>query len=111
MKVSDIYGSKFLKSEELKGKPITTVIEDAEVEEVKGQDGTIRPRIILQLKDVAKRLIINATNAGNMSEAFGDDTDEWIGRTIKVGVHKVLYAGKKVDGIYVEPQPAVARVS
>lgn len=105
MKVSDIYGSKYLKAEEVGKKTIDAVIEDVESEDVKGQDGEKRPRLVIQLEGVPKPLILNATNANACKEAFGDDTDEWIGNAVKVRVEKVEYQGKKVPGIRLTPIP------
>lgn len=105
MKVSDIYGSKYLKVEDVKGKKLDLVVEDVNEEEMKDDSGEKRMRLILTLEDCQKRLVLNAGNATALSEAFGDDTDEWIGAGFRLKVGKVNFRNKKVDGLIIEAAP------
>ena len=103
MKISDIYGSKFIGVDEVKKAPLIAKITEVAAEEIKGKEGDVRQRIVLTLEDCPKRLILNATNAEALAEACGDDTDGWVDSWIEVGTHKVLFGGRKVDGLRVKP--------
>jgi hypothetical protein len=50
-----------------------------------------------------KPMVLNASNLEALSDAFGDDTDEWPGHKIKVRCVKTQFQGKTVDGLRVEP--------
>jgi len=101
MKASDFIGSRYLSAADVDGQPI-----DGEIVEVGSERcGTDRPRnrLIIKLDSCAKPIVLNATNTTELKSAWGDETDEWLGKHVSVGTHKVRFAGKQVDGLVVKP--------
>jgi len=101
MRREDAYPSKFMKSVDVKGKPIIAVISHVEMEVV-GQGADQKKKPVMHLEG-HKPMVVNATNWDALADAFGDDSDEWVGRKIKIRCVKTQYAGKPVDGLRVEP--------
>ena len=54
-------------------------------------------------------LVLNKTRALSLGAAFGNETDNWVGKTIKLGTVKVSMNGSIVDSITVEPATATAQ--
>jgi hypothetical protein len=101
MKTSEMHPSKFLKSEDIKGKPIVATISFVEMQLVgQGQDQKKKP--ILHFEE-GKPMVLNKTNTETIEEAFGDESDEWAGKKLKIFCAKVDFGGKRVDGLRVEP--------
>ena len=74
----------WLKADELKGRTVTLEIESVEVVEFDNERGKER-KLGLHLVGKDKGIIANRTNARNLIEAFGSDTDQWIGKKITAG--------------------------
>lgn len=113
-KVSETYAGTYLNASELT--PLrakrNAVVHAATVEAV-GSDGNRDNKIVLELvspKGVPwpKSLILNKGNAMQMAAAFGDDTDQWPGSAIEVWAENVMFQGKFVPGIKVQPATAAA---
>lgn len=99
--VDEVYGGNYinaatLKSERLVNKLLT--ISGAGTMEI-GQGEKSKNKIALSFKEIEKRLILNKTNAAILSESFGNETDEWIEKKIKLNITKVNFQGSIVDGI------------
>lgn len=99
--VDEVYGGNYisaasLKSEKLVNKLLT--ISSAETMEI-GQGEKSKTKIALSFKEIEKRLLLNKTNAAILSENFGNETDEWVGKKIKLNITKVNFQGSIVDGI------------
>ena len=60
-------------------------------------------RLVLTFKDKQKGMICNKTNAGRIAFLYGDDTDGWIGKPIKLTSEFVEFQGKTVKGLRVKP--------
>jgi hypothetical protein len=103
MRASDAFPSKYLKSTDVKAKPLVATIAYVNVEAV-GQDKKDKPVIYLE---TGKPIVCNRTNFEALEEAFGD-SDEWAGQKIKVFCAPTSYQGKRCDGIRVEPAVAKA---
>jgi hypothetical protein len=98
MRSSDIFQSKFLKSADVKAKPLVAVISYCAFESV-GQDKKEKPVIYFES---GKPVVCNRTNFEAIEDAFGD-SDNWPGHKVKVYCAPTTFQGKRVDGIRVEP--------
>lgn len=103
VKTGDIYGGNYLsaamiRKENLIGKPLT--IKGSSVETFRN-DTT---KIVLDLEEIDRQLVLNKTNATSISDVFGDDTDTWAGRKLILQVTKRMWQGSLVDAIEVIPQ-------
>ena len=88
MDVALLFQSRFLKSQEFKGKEVTLKIAGVHLEDlategpkVKGQAPTKRKGLV-SFTDTEKLWVINRTNADCLKAMFGRDTDKWIGRRV-----------------------------
>ena len=104
--VREIYGlgkqnGKFLnaelaREEKLYGKELT--IKDTELREINGKQ-----KLVLRFFETNHCLVLNRTNAIILAENYGEDTDNWMGRQLKLKAVKRVFQGKLVDAIEVEP--------
>lgn len=78
-------------------KPTPVTIESTELKEF--DDGN---KLIINFVGNGKALVCNKTNASRIEEVTGsDDTDDWDGKKIYLGVRKVEFQGKLVPAIRV----------
>lgn len=103
MKVSDVYGSKYLAAKDIAGQSIDTEVIGADTELVTGGDREAKNRVVLQCDGIRKPIVVNATNAGELSKAWGDELAGWVGRKLTVTTRAVQFGGKLVDGIALVP--------
>jgi hypothetical protein len=83
----------------LEGKPMTIL--DAEPRIIGDSDGE---KLVLSFQEPMEYLLpLNRTNAKILISTWGDNTDNWKGKTILLNIVKVNYQGKLVDGMQVKP--------
>jgi hypothetical protein len=104
MRASDMFPSKYLKSADVKAKPITATISHL-TQELVGQGRDAEKKPVLHFEGSVKPLILNKTNAIAIEQAFGD-SDDWAGHKVRIGCVETSYAGKPIDGIRVKPVEA-----
>lgn len=98
----------YLKTEEVQGGEIVTFLSEGEwiqSKNYKYEDETPRQDFYIKVKilDVEKDMRLNVTNRGILIEAFGKETQGWIGKQASLSKMKVLVGGKKMDTIEVTP--------
>jgi hypothetical protein len=98
MKSSEAFPSKYLKSADVKAKPLVAVISYLAFESV-GQDKRQKPVLYFE---TGKPIVVNRTNFETLEDVFGD-SDNWPGHKVKVYCAPTSFQGKRVDGIRVEP--------
>ena len=112
MRISDIYLSKYVKHQDLKGQEKTVRIRDC-IEEELGQGNEKERKPVLYFEGQTKGFVCNKTNSAVIVEAYGDDTSAWTGRDIVLFVDpNVMFQGKVTPAIRVRvpqaaPQPTV----
>ena len=104
VRASDMFPSKYLKSSDVKDKPVTATISHL-TQELVGQGKDAERKPILHFEGSVKPLILNKTNAVTIEQAFGD-SDDWPGHRVRIGCVETSYAGKAIDGIRVKPLAA-----
>lgn len=97
MQISEAFPSKYLKAADLKGRQVSVKMERAEYELI-GDDR----KLILYFQGKEKGLVLNKTNANNISMIYGDDTDDWTGGEIILFESMVDYQGRTVPAIRVK---------
>jgi hypothetical protein len=95
MRKSDLFPSKYLKADDLKGKPITLKIKEV-TQEIIQNGGESKKKPVVHFVGTAKQLILNATNYDSIALLHGDETDEWVGRSIQVYPDVTDMQGKTV---------------
>lgn len=98
---NEIYPSRFLNGSnigELELKPLT--IEKTEVEKL-GSEGNQKNKLILTLKETDKLLALNKTNTATLVKKFGEETENWKGKTITIVKVQVNYQNQIRDSLQV----------
>lgn len=93
-------GGKWLKSSDVE-KPAIVTISGATEEELQNLEGKKDNRIALSFEEDLPGLILNQTNKFFLIDAYGDETDDWIGKKIVIYVANIPYQGKMVSGLRV----------
>jgi hypothetical protein len=102
MKASEMFKGKFLKAADIgQTRPIVT-IDVIAVEEV-GEEK--KPMPILSFAGKDKRLVCNVTNWNTLTDLFGEETDEWLGKKIRLLTEETTYGGKRVMAVRISCQP------
>lgn len=99
----NFYGSKFLNAKTLGKRKVKGKILSADPQSIKGTDGTVATRLVIQVSGEEKPIALNSTNANALGEAYGEDYEKWIGKLVLVTVGKAQFQGQDVDGLKVTP--------
>lgn len=100
MDMSKFASGQFFKAAELAGQePISLTITDVALTDSNGLDAQ---KPVLAFEESEQRLVLNKTNLGVLIDAWGDDSDDWLGRVIQLTTAEVMYQGKLVDGLRVK---------
>jgi len=100
MRLSSLFPSKYMKADELNGN-VECRIRGLGLEELNGEK-----KPVLQFVGMEKGLVLNKTNASVIESAYGDETDDWIGKTVVVYSDKTQFQGKLVPCVRVRiPAP------
>lgn len=92
-KLNDMFPSKYLKAEDLRGKDgrgwreFTLKINSVDLEDMGGENGD--QKWVLHFEGAQKGLVLNRTNAQTLSDAYGPDSDYWIGEKVVLFVMTV----------------------
>lgn len=104
--INNVFTSDYLRAADLEEKPHLVTIKDAGM--VTMQDNT--QKILVTFNEFERGLLLNKTNAYNLSEYLGPDTDSWIGQQTVLFTAWVDFQGKSVEAIRVrKPKPQAAK--
>jgi arabinogalactan endo-1,4-beta-galactosidase len=104
MRISAAFPSEYLKAADLQGRNVPVVIDRVEMRDI-GDDH--KPVLFFQNKE--KGCVLNKTNANNIAIAYGDDTDEWVGKEVILFEAMVDFQGRSVPAIRIRPPTAKDR--
>lgn len=60
-------------------------------------------KMTIGFEGVEKVLVVNKTNREILSDAYGDETAAWIGRSVRIDIVKVMFEGKRTSSIALTP--------
>ena len=106
MRISAAFPSEYLKASDLSGRQVDVVISHVEMRDV-GDDH--KPVLFFEGKQ--KGVVLNKTNANNISIAYGDDTDEWTGKTVTLYEAMVDFQGRSMAAIRIRAKAAPVRAA
>lgn len=89
MLVSDEFPSRYLKASDLHGREVKVVMQNVEKEKLGDE-----MKMALYFKGKEKAMILNKTNAGTISDGYGDDTDDWYDQPLILFSVMVDFQGK-----------------
>lgn len=99
MNINDAFPSKYLKASDLQGGQPTVTISHLTVEEV----GDNEKKPVVHFVGKEKGIVLNKTNATNIGDAYGPDTDDWTGKRVTLFATWVDFQGRSVEAIRVRP--------
>ena len=89
MKMSEEFPSKFLKASDLQGREVRVTMQNVEREKI-GDD----TKPVLYFKGKDKGVVLNKTNAGTISDSYGDDSEDWFDQPLILFSVMVDFQGK-----------------
>lgn len=95
MKISTRGTSRFLSQDDVSA-PFTAIIQDIRVENLKSSRGDESKYILYFTK--GKPMVFNVVNRKAMVAAFGDDSANWIGKSIEIYVDPNVWMGSQQTG-------------
>lgn len=101
MKISEEFPSKYLKASDLQGREVKVIMQNVEREKL-GDD--MKP--ILYFKGKDKGVVLNKTNSNTISDAYGDDTEDWFDQPLILFSVMVDFQGKVGPAIRVRAPTA-----
>ena len=107
MNIEKAFPSAYLKAADLQGKKPKVAIARVEMATFEGEGE--KPVVYFTGKDSG--LVLNKTRALALGAAFGPETDNWHGKTIRLGTVKVSMNGSIVDSITVEAATDAAQIT
>ena len=102
MRSSDVFPSRYLKAEEL-DEDVQVTITKVVLEELEQKDGTKAEKPVIYFDEGPKGLICNKTNWALIARQHGDESDEWVGKTVILTTVDVDAFGDVVSAIRVKP--------
>lgn len=101
--ISQILQGKYLNKEDVRVPQVVTV-KAVVPEQFRGRDGqSAETKWIMHFVEAQKGLKLNTTNVSLMAAAFGDHTEGWIGKRVKLYVdNTVMMAGQVVGGVRIQ---------
>lgn len=104
MKINDIYGDRYLKAADVPPEGVVVKIRAAMLGTISEGDGSnSREKLMLELDGFDRLLVVNQTNAFELAEFLGDETDNWPGRSFVLYRGTTMFRGRQVDAIRVQP--------
>lgn len=98
--------SASLRASDLKGHEVRASISGIEVIEFNSDSGGKERKLAVSFTGKEKKLVLNKTNTGRIADAYGTDSDGWMGQTIILYEEKVEFNGALVPAIRVRvPKP------
>jgi hypothetical protein len=93
--------SKYLKAADLQGKSVRVVIEGVSLLEFEDDNGTKSQKPALSLRGKEKQVVCNATSVNDLIQAYGSESNKWIGKELRLSTKHYPKFGR--DGIVILP--------
>jgi hypothetical protein len=108
MKIGDMIESKYLKQSDVDGVVPVTIAALKKVN-VARDDEDPEYRWTARFQEFPKPMVLNITNLKRLAKALGDDTDDWMGRTVELYVDaEIEFGGNIVGGLRLRGLPKKA---
>jgi len=105
MRIGSAFPSDYLKAADLQGRPFRLTIKSIIIDKI-GDD----QKPVVYFNETEKGLVLNKTNANNISIIYSDETDMWIGKQIELYPATTDFQGRTVDCVRVRA-PQVQQTS
>jgi hypothetical protein len=99
MKITSAFSSKFLKASDIpEDRPVVVRIDRVEIEDVGGK-GQQEHKPVLYFIGKEKGMVLNKTNSKVVANAYGDETDDWHGKSVQIYATEVEFQGDMVAAL------------
>jgi hypothetical protein len=75
----------------------------AKIFEVKAATINDKRKMVIGFEGIDKMLVVNKTNRDILTEAYGNDTDQWLDKSVVIGIVLVMFEGKRTPSILLTP--------
>ena len=101
----EFFESDYIKAENLKGEEICVVTGKPELAEIPQADKTVKTvlNVPVEMGGKVKIFTPNKTNGDILVEAFGEETDNWVGKKFQLALVDTVIFGKKGKTVLVKP--------
>jgi len=99
-KVGEFLGGDYIKTDQVKEKPVKFLITGTETATFDKDGGKERKLVLVgEVDGEAKKLSLGKTNLRSLIEGFGDDDDNWKGKYVVIYYDpSIMFGGKAVGG-------------
>lgn len=97
-----MFPSNYLSAADLQGKEVEVEIESVNVEELTMVGGRKNKKAVVKFKGAKKAFVMNKTNAVVIAGKHGNETDNWIGKKIRLFATQTKFGGKDVECVRVK---------
>lgn len=103
MKLSEMFPSNLLKAQDVTdaGGEMPVTISKIDMKEFDTDGGGKERKPIIYFAN-DKQMVCNKTNGTTLGEMFGQETDDWLGKTITLIVQNVDFGGKSTPAIRIK---------
>jgi len=110
MHVDLLFPNRYIKAADLADKPdgVELTIHALKEEDLQMQDGSKEPKWVLHFAEWQKKpeskqkvMVLNKTNAVAISALHGTETDDWVGKKVKVYATTCMAFGQRTDCVRV----------
>ena len=99
MKANDVFPSKYISQKDLE-RPMVLTINTVVMEDLDGDHGVESKPIMYFREADSKALVVNKGNWTVCEEAYGEDSDGWVGKRIEIYADpNVMFGSKRVGGV------------
>ncbi len=103
MRIGSAFPSKFLKASDIPdGSFVNIVIDHVTIEDVGGSNDPDDQKPVLYFRGKQKGMVLNKTNSTSISQAYGDETDDWGGKPLLLYSTETLFQGSNVPCLRVK---------
>lgn len=99
MRYELLFPGEYLREADLRGNEAVVTIESIAMETLRMTGGGQAQKPVIRLKGTEKKLVLNKTNAKAIAAQLGKDTDDWIGKKIRLIPAKDRFGKEMVDCI------------
>ena len=113
LKIGDFSNSKYLRKEDIgdDGEEVTVTIKAVKKENVARDDEEPQYKAAIYFRELPKPMIANFTNLNRIAAKYGDDTELWVDKQVKVFFDPEVMFGKERKGGLRVRVPSTKRAS
>ena len=101
--IKELYKVGLLSAKRIPKTGVTGVITAAYPETIRDKKEGEKTKLVLEVNEGEYRIALNLTQAKYLAKLWGDDSDDWIGKKVKVTKGKTHFGADEVDCLLIAP--------